>query len=74
MGWRRCSAYRAQGAFLSLRPDPLTEHECGDSRYLAMPFFDFWLEQRLPAIDAADPSLRPVESGGELGKRRWAAS
>ncbi|MEM9657592.1 MAG: hypothetical protein AAF961_04440, partial [Planctomycetota bacterium] len=46
--------------------DPLTEHECGDSRYLAVPYFDFWLEQRLPPIDAVHASLRPIGSAREL--------
>lgn len=41
-------AYRAQGAPIGFAPDPRTAHECGDSRYLAIPFFDACLEQRLP--------------------------
>lgn len=44
-------AYRAQGAPIGFAPDPLTSHQCGDSRYLAIPFFDACLEQRLPAKD-----------------------
>jgi len=31
-----------------------------ESRYLAIPFFDFWLEHRLPSENASDQSLRPI--------------
>ena len=41
-------AYRAKGAPIGFAPDPRTGHECGDSRYLAIPFFDACLAQRLP--------------------------
>ena len=50
--------YRAQRAPIGLAPDPRTAHWCGDSRYLAIPFFDACLEMRLsewPKI------LRPVD-------------
>ncbi|MCA9249393.1 MAG: hypothetical protein KDA42_19865, partial [Planctomycetales bacterium] len=33
-------AYRQQGAPVLFAPDPHTAHECGDSRYLAIRFFD----------------------------------
>jgi lysophospholipase L1-like esterase len=40
--------YRSKGAaFFEFAPDPKTAHECGDSRYLSIPFFDFWLTHRL---------------------------
>jgi poly(3-hydroxybutyrate) depolymerase len=32
------TAYRAKGAPAGFAPDPRTSHECGDSRYLAIPF------------------------------------
>lgn len=41
-------AYRAKGAPVGFAPDPRTSHECGDSRYLAIPFFDACLGLRLP--------------------------
>ena len=50
--------YRAQGAPIGLAPDPRTAHYCGDSRYLAIPFFESCLQMRLtewPKI------LRPVD-------------
>lgn len=51
-------AYRAQGAPIGFAPDPRTSHECGDSRYLAIPFFDACLAMRLP--DRPDRPLKPV--------------
>ncbi len=42
--------YLKKGAvFFGWAPDPHSAHECGDSRYLAIPFFRFWLSQRLPS-------------------------
>ncbi|MGV3662454.1 MAG: hypothetical protein ACO1TE_19880 [Prosthecobacter sp.] len=56
-------AYRAQGAPIGFAPDPLTSHQCGDSRYLAIPFFDACLEQRLPSKDSTvDAALRPIDA------------
>jgi len=64
VAWSGCLAmvkdYRSQGAPIAFAPDPLTGHECGDSRYLAIPFFDACLEQRLPEPGRTD--LRPVDS------------
>ncbi len=54
-------AYRTAGAPALFAPDPNTSHECGDSRYLAIPFFDVCLSQRLPAKNAKDQKLRPVD-------------
>ena len=56
-------AYRAKGAPIGFAPDPRTSHECGDSRYLAIPFFDACLSMRLPEPKAADAALRPVDRG-----------
>jgi poly(3-hydroxybutyrate) depolymerase len=53
-------AYRAHGAPIGFAPDPRTSHECGDSRYLAIPFFHACLAQRLPAPGATEQTLRPV--------------
>ena len=50
--------YRAQGAPIGFAPDPRTAHWCGDSRYLAIPFFEACLKMRLsdwPKI------LKPVD-------------
>lgn len=48
---------RNGAAFFEFAPDPLTGHECGDSRYLSIPFFEFWLAQRVPREGG---KLKPV--------------
>ncbi len=53
------AAYRKQGSPACFAPDPRTGHECGDSRYLAIPFFDACLALRLPASGA---KLKPVDA------------
>jgi 6-bladed beta-propeller len=53
--------YRAKGAPIGFAPDPRTGHECGDSRYLAIPFLDACLAMRLPEKDATDQTLKPVD-------------
>jgi pimeloyl-ACP methyl ester carboxylesterase len=53
--------YRAHGAPISFAPDPRTGHECGDSRYLAIPFIDACLAMRLPENGGTDQTLRPVD-------------
>jgi hypothetical protein len=50
--------YRAQGAPIALAPDPRTAHWCGDSRYLAIPFFEACLQMRLSDWNNI---LRPVD-------------
>ena len=52
--------YRAQGAPIGFAPDPRTGHWTGDSRYLAIPFFDACLTMRLPDKGAKDQTLKPV--------------
>lgn len=59
-------AYREQGAPIGFAPDPRTSHETGDSRYLAIPFFDACLAQRLPS--RAGQPLKPVDM-----KQAWLA-
>ena len=61
-------AYRAKGAPIGFAPDPRTAHECGDSRYLAIPFFDACLAMRLPDKGGGDQRLKPVDS-----KAAWLA-
>ena len=53
--------YRAEGAPIGFAPDPRTAHECGDSRYLAIPFFDACLAMRLPDAGSAEQTPKPVE-------------
>jgi hypothetical protein len=53
--------YRRQGAPIGFAADPRSSHECADSRYLAIPFFDACLEQRLPEGSANSQALRAVD-------------
>ncbi len=58
--------YRSQGAPIGFAADPRSSHECADSRYLAIPFFDACLEQRLPEAGANSQALKPVDK-----KQAW---
>lgn len=58
--------YRSQGAPIGFAADPRSSHECADSRYLAIPFFDACLEQRLPEVGANSQALKPVDK-----KQAW---
>jgi hypothetical protein len=51
---------REKGARIGLAPDPLTGHECGDSRYLAILFFDVCLAVRLPDVGSPDQTLKSM--------------
>jgi alpha-L-fucosidase 2 len=53
--------YRSHGAPIGFAPDPRTGHECGDSRYLAIPFLDACLGLRLPDLDSANQTLKRVD-------------
>jgi hypothetical protein len=65
-------ALRAQGAVIGVAIDPLTSHECGNQRYLAIPWLDACLAARLPArngeplrpMAAADAFLTPLSVDG----------
>lgn len=53
-------AWREHHAPGGMSSDPLSGHECGDSRYLAIAFFDACLAQRLPESGTA---LKPAGKG-----------
>src|SRR6266566_1754646 len=53
--------YRAKGGLIGFAPDPRTGHECGDSRYLAIPFLDACLAMRLPDRGSKNQTLKPVD-------------
>lgn len=55
------SLWREHGAPGGMSSDPLSGHECGDSRYLAISFFDACLKQRLS--DNGTPKLKPAGKG-----------
>ncbi len=57
---------REKGAPWLIAPDPLTGHECGNSRLLTIPFFDVCLELRLPD-EAHEPLSRISNEKSWLG-------
>ena len=52
------TAVRAKGGLIGVAVDPLTAHECGNQRYLAIPWLDACLTARLPS-KTGDP-LTPM--------------
>ncbi len=55
---------RAKGGLIGVAVDPLTAHECGNQRYLAIPWLDACLTARLPAEPGAP--LRPMTAGSAM--------
>jgi len=51
-------ALRDKGGLVGVAVDPLTAHECGNQRYLAIPWLDACLTARLP--DKAGAPLKPM--------------
>ncbi|KLU03699.1 hypothetical protein RISK_004106 [Rhodopirellula islandica] len=49
---------RAKGGLIGVAVDPLTSHECGNQRYLAIPWFDVCLSARLP--ERINQPLKPM--------------
>ncbi|MEL6107808.1 MAG: hypothetical protein AAFU85_17425 [Planctomycetota bacterium] len=49
---------RGNGGLIGIAVDPLTAHECGNQRYMAIPWLDACLEARLP--ESTGDSLRPM--------------
>ena len=64
-GWAGVDAFftamRAKGALIGVAIDPFTSHECGNQRYLAIPWLDACLTARLPG--KGSKSLKPMNSG-----------
>lgn len=57
---------RSRGGLIATSVDPLTSHECGNQRYLAIPWLDECLTLRLPAANGQP--LKTIESS-----RGWLA-
>ncbi|GAB5402954.1 MAG: hypothetical protein Aurels2KO_11850 [Aureliella sp.] len=57
------SALREKGTPATITVDPLTGHECGEQRYLAIPWFDACLSARLPAQPGEPMKPISTESG-----------
>jgi hypothetical protein len=53
--------YRSKNAPIGFAADPLSGHDCGNSRYLAIPFFDACLEMRLPLDATENYPLRKID-------------
>lgn len=51
-------AMRGSGGLVGVAVDPLTAHECGNQRYMAIPWLDACLAARLP--EKAGEPLRPM--------------
>lgn len=54
------TAVRAKGGLIGVAVDPLTAHECGNQRYLAIPWLDVCLTARLPAKSGDPLKLMPA--------------
>jgi len=62
---------RAKGALIGVAVDPLTAHECGNQRYLAIPWLDACLTARLPekngdplkSMPVSDAQIAPLYTG-----------
>jgi hypothetical protein len=54
---------RAKGGLIGVAVDPNSSHDCGNSRYLAIPWFDACLSARLPDR-AGDATLKPMPTEG----------
>ncbi len=52
--------FRAEDAPVGIAHDPRTGHNCGDSRLLAIPYFDIMLGMRLPEKGSQNQKLKPV--------------
>lgn len=63
---RFASEWRAQGGLTAFVADPRTGHECGNSRFAAIPYFDAALRLRLP-ITPGGPARAPDQNQAWLG-------
>lgn len=52
---------RGKGGLIGVAVDPLTSHECGNQRYLAIPWFDACLTARLPKRPGAPLNPMPAD-------------
>ena len=54
---------RSRGGLIGVAVDPLTSHECGNQRYLAIPWLDACLTARLPQSPGGPLRPMPAASG-----------
>jgi hypothetical protein len=55
-------AVRSRGGLVGVAIDPLSSHECGNSRYLAIPWLDACLAARLPAKPGEPLAAMPADA------------
>ena len=55
-------AVRSQGGLIGVAVDPLTAHECGNQRYMAIAWFDACLTARLPETSGGPLRAMPAEA------------
>jgi hypothetical protein len=55
------NAVRGQGGLVGVAVDPLTAHECGNARYLAIPWLDACLSVRLPKTSGDPLQAMPTD-------------
>lgn len=62
---------RRRGGLIGVAVDPLTSHECGNQRYLAIPWLDACLDVRLPKTPGARLNPMPVAAAwlADLGSK-----
>jgi hypothetical protein len=54
------NAVRGKGGLIGVAVDPLSSHECGNQRYLAIPWLDACLSARLPKVTGAPLKSMPM--------------
>jgi hypothetical protein len=55
-------AVRKRGGLVGVAVDPLTAHECGNQRYLAIPWLDACLSLRLPKVSGQPLQSMPADA------------
>lgn len=55
------NAMRGKGGLVGVAVDPLTAHECGNSRYMAIPWLDTCLSARLPKNSGGPLNAMPTD-------------
>lgn len=55
------TAVRSKGGLIAISVDPFTSHECGNQRYLTIPWLDACLTARLPAKSGQPLQPMPTE-------------
>jgi hypothetical protein len=68
---------RKRGGLVGVAVDPLTAHECGNQRYLAIPWLDACLSVRLPKVSGQPLQPMPADAAWlaePTGTQAWPAA